>query len=200
MGNMNMPKLTRQELFPLEKYAEIRPDFRLKVMQHKKNRQVTIGEHARLYFEDKLTVQYQVQEMLRAECIYEPAGIEEELQAYTPLIPDGDNWKATFMLEYDNIDERRIALTQMIGIENKIWIRAGFCARVFAIADEDLERANADKTSAVHFVRFGLTPEMIKAVKSGAEIVVGIEHGAYKFEVNPIPRAVRDSLAQDLIA
>jgi hypothetical protein len=191
-------KLTRDTLYPLEKYAEIRSDFRTKVMAHKKNRQVMIGDHATLYFEDRMTMQYQVQEMLRIERIFDPQGITEELEAYNPLIPDGNNWKATFMVEYPDVEERRQALIQMKGIEEKVWVKVAGFDPVSAIADEDLEREDDTKTSAVHFLRFELTPDMSKAVKRGAEIAIGIDHPAYRHSVDPIPRAVRDSLAQDL--
>ena len=193
-----MNKLTREQLFPLEKYAEIRPQFRAQVMAHKKNRQVAIGPHATLYFEDRLTMQYQVQEMLRVERIFEAEGINDELGAYNPLIPDGSNWKATFMVEYDDVEERREALKKLKGVENRVWVKvAGFVA-VRPIADEDLEREDAEKTSSVHFLRFELTPDMVKAVKQGAAISMGIDHPAYTYEVERLPSAVRDSLAQDL--
>jgi hypothetical protein len=190
--------LTREDLYSLEKYAEIRSDFRTKVMAHKKNRQVAIGEHATLYFEDQLTMQYQVQEMLRIEKIFEANAIKEELDAYNPLIPDGSNWKATFMIEYADVEERKAALAKMIGIEDQVWVRAAGHDKVFAIADEDLEREDADKTSSVHFMRFELTAEMAAAVKGGAEVSMGIDHEAYALSVEPIPAATRDSLAADL--
>jgi hypothetical protein len=190
--------LTREDLYSLEKYAEIRSDFRTKVMAHKKNRQVAIGEHATLYFEDQLTMQYQVQEMLRIEKIFEADAIKEELDAYNPLIPDGSNWKATFMIEYADVEERKAALAKMIGIEDQVWVRAAGHDKVFAIADEDLEREDADKTSSVHFMRFELTAEMAAAVKGGAEVSMGIDHEAYALSVEPIPAATRDSLAADL--
>ncbi len=193
-----MEKLKRENLFSLEKYAEIRPEFREKVMAHKKNRRVQIGDHAALYFEDYLTMQYQVQEMLRAERIFEPEGIADELKVYNPLIPDGGNWKATFMIEYDDVEERRQALIRLKGIENKVWVKVEGFEPVWAIADEDLEREDETKTSSVHFMRFELTPEMVKAVKEGADVAMGIDHPSYTHKVDPIPRAVRDSLAQDL--
>ncbi|OGI58769.1 MAG: hypothetical protein A2V58_08325, partial [Candidatus Muproteobacteria bacterium RBG_19FT_COMBO_61_10] len=178
-----MQKLTRDKLYTLEKYAEVRNDFRAKVIAHKKNRQVHIGPHASLYFEDFLTMQYQVQEMLRAEKIFEAEGIAEELAAYNPLIPDGSNWKATFMLEYSDENERRAALARMQGIEDKVWVRVAGFDPVWAIADEDMERDNEEKTSAVHFLRFELTPDMIKAAKNGAAIGMGIDHPAYTHRV-----------------
>jgi len=192
-----MQPLSRQDLISLEQYAEQRGDFRARVMAHKKTRQVSIGAHATLYFEDRLTMQYQVQEMLRAERIFEADGIQEEIDAYNPLIPDGGNWKATFMIEFDDIDERRDALIRLVGIEDRLWVQAGDQDRVYAIADEDLERANDDKTSAVHFVRFELTPAMVSAVKSGSRVRMGSDHADYRYEAQIAP-AVRDALASDL--
>jgi hypothetical protein len=192
-----MQKLTRDDLYSLEDYAQVRADFRAKVMAHKKSRQVPIGAHATLYFEDRLTMQYQVQEMLRVERIFEREGIEEELGAYNPLIPDGSNWKATFMIEYGNEDERREALARLIGVEEKVWVQVGDQERVWAIADEDLERTAADKTSSVHFLRFELTPEMVAAAKVGAAITMGVDHPEYRQEVVTAP-GVRDSLTADL--
>ncbi len=198
MRTDSMQKLTRDKLYSLEKYAEVRNDFRAKVIAHKQNRQVHIGPHASLYFEDFLTMQYQVQEMLRAEKIFEAAGIDEELAAYNPLIPDGSNWKATFMLEYSDENERRVALAKMKGIEDKVWVRIAGFDRVWAIADEDMERDNEEKTSAVHFLRFELTPQMIQAAKSGGGIGMGIEHPAYTHQVDPLPADKRAALMQDL--
>jgi hypothetical protein len=195
-----MPKLTRSDLFSLEKYAEVRPKFRAEVMAHKKNRQVRIGPSATLYFEDRLTMQYQVQEMLRVERIFEAAGINEELEAYNPLIPDGSNWKATFMLEFPDIEERRVALQRLRGIENHVWVQVADFDRVRPIADEDLEREDACKTSSVHFLRFELTPAMVKAVKQGAAVAMGIDHPEYRHTVEALPNAVRESLANDLSA
>ena len=192
-----MQKLTRDDLYSLEDYAQVRGDFRAKVMAHKKNRQVPIGAHATLYFEDRLTMQYQVQEMLRVERIFEREGIEEELGTYNPLIPDGSNWKATFMIEYGNEEERRDALARLIGVEEKVWVQVGDRARVWAIADEDLERTAADKTSSVHFLRFELTPEMVAAAKAGAAIAMGIDHPEYRYEVVTATGA-RESLIADL--
>lgn len=192
-----MQKLTRNDLFSLEQYSELRPAFRDKVMAHKKNRRVALGQHASLYFEDRLTIQYQIQEMLRAERIFEAAGINEELQAYNPLIPDGSNWKATFMLEYADENERRDALGKLIGIEDRIWVRIAGLAPVYAIADEDLERATVDKTSAVHFLRFECNPQMIAAAREGAAIAMGIDLPAYEACLDPLPEAVRAALVQD---
>ncbi len=193
-----MDKLTRQDLLPLEEYARVRADFRARVMQHKRHRRVALGPHAALYFEDRLTMQYQVQEMLRAERLFEAGEIDDELAAYNPLIPDGGNLKATFMLEYDDVDQRRAALARLIGIEDRVWLQAADLPRVWAIADEDMERENSDKTSSIHFLRFELTPPMIAAVKAGAGLGLGIEHHAYSYHSDAVPGAVRDSLAGDL--
>ncbi len=193
-----MDKLKHEDLYSLEDYDRRRSEFRAKVMTHKRARQVQIGPHARLYFEDRLTMQYQVQEMLRTERIFERAGIEEELGAYNPLIPDGSNWKATFMIEYDDVAERQANLAKMIGIENRVWVTVEGCPRIWAVADEDLERATEHKTSAVHFLRFELTQRMVDAVKAGANIHMGIEHDAYNYKITPVGEDVRDSLAQDL--
>jgi len=193
-----MQQLTRENLMSLEQYAKVRPTFRAEVLAHKRDRQVAIGAHATLYFEDRLTMQYQVQEMLRIERVFEAEGIEDELSAYNPLIPDGSNWKATFMIEYGNADERRAALMRMVGIENRVWVKVEGFERVYAIADEDLERATEDKTSSVHFVRFELTPAMAAAVKQGAAVGMGIAHEAYNYSVDAVPENVRTSLANDL--
>jgi hypothetical protein len=193
-----MKKLNREDLFSLEKYAEVRPQFRAQVMAHKQNRKVSIGPNATLYFEDRMTMQYQVQEMLRIERIFESGGINDELEAYNPLIPDGSNWKATFMVEFPDVEERRVALKRLKGVENKVWARVAGFEPVRPIADEDLEREDEEKTSSVHFLRFELTPDMVRAVKQGAAISMGIDHPAYNHQVDPIPAATRDSLAQDL--
>jgi hypothetical protein len=193
-----MQHLTRDHLMSLEQYAKARPTFRAEVLAHKRDRQVAIGPHATLYFEDRLTIQYQVQEMLRIERVFEAEGIEDELGAYNPLIPDGSNWKATFMIEYGDVEKRRVALMQMVGIEHRVWVQVDGCERVYAIADEDLERATEDKTSSVHFLRFELTPAMVAAVRNGAAIGMGIEHEAYSHTVNAVPENVRQSLAADL--
>jgi len=190
--------LKRDDLMSLETYAEQRADFRAKVIAHKKNRQVRLGENATLYFEDRLTMQYQIQEMLRIEKIFDAEGIKEELDTYNALIPDGSNWKATFMIEFTDEDERRIALAKMIGIEDKVWMQVAGHERVYAIADEDLERDNAEKTSAVHFMRFELTPDMVAAAKAGADIAAGIEHEAYNEIIPALLTATRDSLVADL--
>lgn len=195
---MNMEPLKREDLYSLEDYAEARKEFREKVLEHKKNRKVPVGRNATLYFEDRLTIQYQIQEMLRVERIYEREGIEEELAAYNPLIPDGTNLKATFMLEYEDVAERRRQLAKLIGIEDRVWIRVGEGARIYAIADEDMDREDEDKTSSVHFLRFELKPEDVKRAKSGDDIAVGIDHENYSESVDPLPSGVRDALAKDL--
>ena len=195
-----MSKLSREDLYSLEKYAELRPEYRARVMEHKKNRRLPIGPNANLYFEDALTMQYQIQEMLRIEKIFEAAGIQEELDAYNPLIPDGSNWKATFMMEFPDPEERKHKLGQLLGIEKQVWLQVADFARSSPIANEDLERETEDKTSSVHFLRFELSPEMVAAVKDGAAISAGIDHPNYCHDVSPIPPSVRDSLAGDLSA
>jgi hypothetical protein len=192
-----MNQLTRADLFSLEDYSACRQAFRAKVMAHKKFRRLQLGEHATLYFEDQLTMQYQVQEMLRIERIFEAEGIQEELDVYNPLIPDGHNWKATFMIEYPDISERKQALAQMIGIEDTLYVQVGELPKVYAIANEDLDRSSDEKTSSVHFVRFELTPEMIAAAKQGATISAGTEHLAYEQKV-VLEGKLRRSLIGDL--
>ncbi len=193
-----MKKLTRDDLYPLEKYAELRPRMRAEVMAHKQHRQVAVGPNATLYFEDRMTMQYQVQEMLRIERIFEADGINDELAAYNPLIPDGSNWKATFMVEFPEVEERREALKRLKGVENQVWVRVAGFEPVRPHVDEDLEREDEEKTSAVHFMRFELTSEMVKAAKQGAAIAMGIDHPAYTHQTDPILPATRDSLARDL--
>jgi hypothetical protein len=193
-----MNKLSRSDLYSLEQYAQVRPEFRAQVMAHKKNRRVPLGPIAALYFEDRLTMHYQIQEMLRAERIFEAEGIQEELDAYNPLIPDGCNLKATFMIEVPDEEERRKVLSRLKGIENEIWLRVDGFEPVFAIADEDLERENAEKTSSVHFMRFELTAEMLAAAKSGAALGAGISHSDYTQQLEPLPDNIRASLVGDL--
>jgi hypothetical protein len=193
-----MDKLTRADLYPLEQYAEVRSAFRAQVIEHKKNRRVPLGPIAALYFEDRLTMHYQIQEMLRAERIFEPQGIQEELDAYNPLIPDGSNLKATFMIEVPDEYERRDKLVELRGIENEVWVRIDGFEPVFAIADEDLERENAEKTSSVHFLRFELTRAMVEAARNGAAMGVGITHNAYTQQLEPLPENIRVSLLGDL--
>ena len=195
----DMPsELTRQDLYTLENYAEIRSEFRARVMAHKKTRRLPLGPNANLYFEDRLTIQYQVQEMLRIEKIFERAGIEEELAAYNPLIPDGSNWKATFMLEYDDRAEREDMLAKLVGIEDCVWMRVGAGPVIIPVCDEDLERETEDKTSSVHFMRFELTREDTSALKQGAEISAGISHREYTYQLTPIPAEIRQSLVNDI--
>lgn len=189
--------LTHDQLYSLEQYARVRPEFRAKVIAHKKNRIVPVGPHATLHFEDRLTMQYQVQEMLRLERMFEPELIQEELDVYNPLIPDGSNWKATFMIEFPDEAERKVQLAKLLGIEKAVWVQVADFARVTPIANEDLDRETEEKTASVHFLRFELTPEMCQAVKSGAAIRVGIDHPNYRAETTLAP-ATRDSLAADL--
>ena len=192
-----MQKLTPANLLSLEDYAKQRADFRSNVIAHKKNRKVHLGDHATLYFEDSLTMQYQVQEMLRIERIFEEEGINEELTAYNPLIPDGTNLKATFMIEYEDVEERKAALAKLVGIENKVWIQIDGFDKVYPIANEDLERTTEEKTSSVHFLRFEFTPEMIAAAKQGADMAMGVEHDNYYVELSPVPANIRDALVVD---
>lgn len=195
---MASSRLTPADLMSLEQYARERVAFRERVMAHKKNRRLQIGPNATWLFEDRLMVQYQVQEMLRAERIFEVEGIEEELEAYNPLIPDGTNWKATFMIEYPEERERRSALSRMLGIEDRCWVQVEGHDRVYAIADEDLERETEDKTSSVHFLRFELDSPMRASLKKGVDVSAGIAHDTYSHAVRPIPRAIRDALVLDL--
>lgn len=192
-----MQKIRQEDLLPLEQYSKQRDEFRAKVISHKQHRKVFLGEHITLYFEDRLTMQYQIQEMLRVERIFEEDGIREELNAYNPLIPDGTNLKATMMVEYENVDERRDALAQLVGVENKVWLRVSGHDKVYAIADEDLERSTGEKTSSVHFLRFEFSPAMISALKSGANLGAGVDHTAYQGAVDVLPAATRASLAAD---
>ncbi|MBX2867549.1 MAG: DUF3501 family protein [Acidiferrobacterales bacterium] len=193
-----MNKLSREDLMSLEKYAQERAGFRGQVMAHKKNRRVALGPNATLYFEDRLTMQYQIQEILRIEKVFEAEGIEEELEAYNPLIPDGSNWKATFMIEFEKEEERRAALAKMIGIEKVIWVQVGDCEKVNPIANEDLERETDDKTSAVHFLRFELSGEMVELAKNGAPIRMGVDHENYRHETGELGANIAQSLSEDL--
>ena len=192
-----MQKLTRDDLLSLEQYSDMRNEFRQKVMKHKKDRRLMLGTNAALYFEDRLTMQYQVQEMLRIERIFEAEGINEELEAYNPLIPDGSNWKATFMIEFPEVEERRAMLTQLKGIEDRVYAQVADFDRIFAVADEDLERSDDEKTSAVHFMRFEFPPEQIAALKAGASLVAGIDHENYRVEISPVADNIRESLVAD---
>ena len=192
-----MTHLNASDLMSLEQYARERASFRAKVLAHKKNRQVALGPNATLYFEDGLTIQYQVQEMLRIERIFEAEGIADELSAYNPLIPDGSNWKATFMLEYPDVEVRKLELARLVGVEDKVWVQVDGHDKVFAIADEDMERDPEEVFSSVHFMRFELDAEMIMALKSGAGLAMGVDHENLKVIVT-VPDAVRGSLINDL--
>ena len=191
-------RLVRADLMSLEQYSSARKEFRSRVLDHKRNRLVAIGPNVTWCFEDRLTIQYQVQEMLRVERIFESAGIQDELAAYNPLIPDGSNWKVTFLIEFPDADERKVRLAALKGVEDRCWVQVAGFDRVFAIADEDLERENAEKTSSVHFLRFELSAEMASRVKAGGAVSAGIDHPSYQFEVSPLAAAQRDSLAKDL--
>lgn len=190
-------RLTRADLMSLEQYSTARKEFRNRVLEHKRNRLVTIGPNVTWCFEDRLTIQYQVQEMLRVERIFESAGIQDEIDAYNPLIPDGRNWKVTFLIEFPDADERKVKLAGLKGVEDRCWVQVAGFERVFAIADEDLERENEEKTSSVHFLRFELTSDMTAPAKAGAKVSMGIDHVNYKYEV-VLSAAQRDSLAADL--
>ena len=194
---VNAP-LTRADLWSLEEYAERRQQFRRQVMEHKQHRRVAISEHISLVFEDRLTIQYQIQEMLRVERIFEAAGIEEELEAYNPLIPDDRNWKATLMIEYPDVDQRRRMLAQLRRLEHTVWTRIQGHDKVYAIANEDLERSNEDKTAAVHFLRFELSPAMCLAVKGGANFGFGVDHELVAASCEPVPEPIRAALAADI--
>jgi len=193
-----MQKLAVSDLLSLERYSRERPDFRTRVIAHKRDRQVNVGPNTMWLFEDRLTVQYQVQEMLRTERIFEAEGITEELAAYNPLIPDGRNWKVTFLIEYPDPEVRRVQLEKLRGIEDRCWVQVSGYERVFAIADEDLERENEVKTSAVHFLRFELTQAMAEKLKGGAALSIGIDHPEYQHQISPAPDNVRASLISDL--
>jgi hypothetical protein len=195
---LTMPKIERDSLLSLEAYARQRTEFRARVMAHKKDRTVHLGEHVTLIFEDELTMRYQIQEMLRIERIFEDAGIQDELDAYNPLVPDGRNFKATLMIEYPDVEERRRRLAELKAIEDRVWVQVEGCERVYAIADEDLERETEEKTSSVHFLRFELTDEMAKALKYGVALAVGVDHPAYTVTLESLPSNVRNSLAGDL--
>jgi len=193
-----MQKLAVSDLMSLERYSRDRPDFRTRVIAHKRNRQLNVGPNTMWLFEDRLTVQYQVQEMLRTERIFEAEGIAEELAAYNPLIPDGSNWKVTFLIEYTDPEVRRVQLEKLRGVEDRCWVQVSGFERVFAIADEDMERENEVKTSAVHFLRFELSAAMSAKLKGGAALSVGIDHPEYQHQISPAPDNVRASLIADL--
>jgi len=193
-----MEKITREDLLSLEEYSAQRAEYRQQMMAHKKNRVLRLGEHATLHFEDRKLMQYQIQEMLRAEKIFDAEGIQEEIDAYNPLIPDGSNWKATFMLEYDDENIRRQRLAELKGVETTVWVQVDGFEKVNPLCNEDLERETEDKTSSVHFMRFELTAEMVNAAKNGAAVGAGIEHDRYSVTVTAISEGMRNSLVQDL--
>ena len=193
-----MDKLTVEDLMSLERYAREREAFRARVIEHKRHRQLAVGPNMTWCFEDRLTIQYQVQEMLRAERIFEPAGINEELAAYNPLIPDGANWKVTLLIEFTDVAERQRQLVRLKAVESRCWVEVRGHAPVYAIADEDMERENAEKTSAVHFLRFELEPGMIAALRSGAVLTAGVDHEHYRHWVDPVPEPVKAALLADL--
>ena len=192
-----MKKLSREDLFSLEEYSTKRQDYRSKVIEHKKNRHVALGEHATLYFEDRLTLQYQIQEMLRIEKVFDADGINEELGAYNPLIPDGSNLKATFMIEYSDAVERQSVLERLGGVEDKVWIQVINHDKVFAIADEDMDRNRGEKTSAVHFMRFEFSKEMISDLNKANSLSMGIDYEGFMQNVSPIAATTQDSLIKD---
>jgi hypothetical protein len=192
-----MKKLAAEDLFTLERYARERSAFRARVIAHKANRQLAVGPHLRWCFEDRLTIQYQLQEMLRTERIFEPEAIAQELESYIPLIPDGSNWKVTLLIEYPDPEERRVALTRLKGVEDGCWIQVSGHERVFALADEDLERENEEKTSAVHFLRFELDVAMVRGLRAGAQLQVGVEHPVYQHQLQ-VAAAPRSALIADL--
>jgi len=193
-----MPRVTRDSLLTLEAYAKERPSFRARALAHKRERTVHLGEHLTLLFEDELTVRYQIQEMLRIEKTFEEAGIQDELDVYNPLIPDGSNLKATMLIEYEDADQRQQALARLKGIEDRVWLRVGELPAAYAIADEDLERENAQKTSSVHFLRFELSPPMVKGFKGGANVAIGVDHRDYRAEIASLAESVRSALQADL--
>ncbi|OUW04684.1 MAG: hypothetical protein CBD16_01715 [Betaproteobacteria bacterium TMED156] len=191
-------KIKISSLWSLEDYSKKRDTFRSEVLEHKKNRRVSLGDHISLLFEDEKTVRYQIQEMLRIERTFESSGILDELEAYNPLIPDGMNLKCTMMIEYPNIEERKKVLQLLKSIEHKVWIRVEGCDKVWSIADEDIERSNENKTSAVHFLRFELNQEMISALKYGVCLSMGVDHPEYAVAIDPLPVNIRTSLVGDL--
>ncbi len=194
-----MGSITADSLMSLEQYARTRKSFRERVLAHKKHRTVQLGEHVTLVFEDELTMRYQIQEMLRVERIFEEEGIRDELDAYNPLVPDGSNWKATMLIEYPDLEERRLALAKLIGIEDRVWVKVEGHPRIHAIADEDLDRENDQKTSAVHFLRFELPAAVKQALKDGAAISLGVEHANYSATIDRVRPASADSLLKDLV-
>ncbi len=193
-----MPQITADSLWSLETYSKRRAEFRAKVLDHKRNRKVTLGDHITLVFEDELTIRYQIQEMLRIERTFEEEGIRGELDAYNPLVPDGSNFKATMMIEYPDEGERRRQLSRLIGVEDRVWVQVEGQPRVYAIADEDLERENDEKTASVHFLRFELSDQMKRHLNDGGQLSVGVDHPEYSVSGAPVPREVRAALLEDL--
>ena len=193
-----MPLITRDSLMPLERYAKERTAFRAKVMAHKKARNVAVGGHVTLIFEDELTVRYQIQEILRIEKTFEEEGINEELDAYNPLIPTGREFKATMMIEYPDPEVRKVELARLKNIEDKVYVQVEGSDKVYAIADEDMDRTNEEKTSAVHFLRFPLSDDMAAALKYGVSLTIGVDHPNYTAAVSPVSNATRESLVGDL--
>jgi hypothetical protein len=188
--------ISREDLWSLEEYSEKRESFRKTVLEHKKNRSVLLGDHVQLMFEDRQTIRYQIQEMLRIEKVFESAGIEDELEAYNPLIPDGENWKCTMLIQYQEVEERKVKLQQLVNIESLIWVQVDGFEKIIAIADEDMERSNEDKTSAVHFMRFQFDAESLEAAKGGADITIGCGHEHYAKQ-QVLASNVRQSLICD---
>jgi hypothetical protein len=195
---MEMSKITRESLMSLEAYHKARPEFRKRVIEERRTRTVHLGDHLTIIFESELLMRYQIQEMLRVEKIFEDEGIRDEIEAYDPLVPDGSNFKATMMIEYTNEADRKIALAKLIGVEDRVFVQVEGQARVYAIADEDLDRSTDTKTSAVHFLRFELTDEMKKSLKGGAQLMVGCDHKEYPMHVDSLPDATLASLVSDL--
>jgi Protein of unknown function (DUF3501) len=193
-----MQKISRSDLLSLEQYALQRPKMREEIIAHKRIRNVQVGPNMTWCFEDRYTIRYQIQEMLRIERIFESEGIQSELDAYNPLVPDGQNWKVTLLIEYPDPVQRARELAQLKSVEDRCWIRVSELARVFAIADEDIERENEEKTSSVHFLRFELQPGMIKAMKGGAALSLGVDHPHYRHDLSPVAPATRESLLGDL--
>jgi hypothetical protein len=194
-----MGTITAQSLMSLEQYAKSRKEFRERVLAHKKNRTVQLGDHITLVFEDELTMRYQIQEMLRVERIFEEEGIRDELDAYNPLVPDGSNWKATMLIEYPDLEERRMALAKLIGVEDRVWVKIEGQPRIFAVADEDLDRENDDKTSAVHFLRFELSAPMKQALRGGAALSMGVDHPNYSATIDKAGAQTAHCLLKDLV-
>ncbi len=196
--NTTMPRIARDNLLSLEAYAKQRNEFRAKVIAHKQHRTVHLGDHVTLIFEDELTIRYQIQEMLRIERTFEEAGIQDEIDAYSPLVPDGGNFKATMMIEYPDVAERQRMLAQLKGVEDRVWVQAEGCKRAYAIADEDLPRENDEKTAAVHFLRFELDDESRKSLKYGVGLSIGVDHPAYTQALQPVSAGIRASLVGDI--